>query len=47
MFSEEDLKCMDKEDREAAIDYMNEFIEFIAIGNGDYLEEDGRIIIED
>ncbi|WP_176523650.1 hypothetical protein [Bacillus thuringiensis] len=47
MFNDEDFKYMSEEEREAAIEYMEEFLESVAIGNGDYLKEDGRIIIED
>lgn len=40
----EDLKEMSPEEREEALEYMEEFLDEVAIGNGDYtLNSDGVI----
>ncbi|WP_252650587.1 hypothetical protein [Bacillus pacificus] len=45
---EEDLKNMSEEEREMAIEYMEEFLDSIAIGNGDFdIDNNGGIVIED
>ncbi|EOQ04641.1 hypothetical protein [Bacillus cereus] len=45
---EEDLKNMSEEEREMAIEYMEEFLDSVAIGNGDFdIDNNGEIIIED
>ncbi|AFU16384.1 hypothetical protein P4493_28820 [Bacillus thuringiensis] len=47
MFIDEDFKNMTKEEREAAIEYMESYLDDIAVSNGDYRIEDEEIIIED
>lgn len=45
---EEDLKNMSEEEREMAIEYMEEFLDSVAIGNGDFgIDNNGGIVIED
>ncbi|WP_010170768.1 hypothetical protein [Bacillus coahuilensis] len=45
---EEDLKHMSEEERKEALEYMEEFLDSVALGNGDYgIEPNGEIIIED
>ncbi|MCU5674206.1 hypothetical protein P5664_18915 [Bacillus subtilis] len=45
---EDDLKNMSEEEREMAIEYMEEFLDSVAIGNGDYhIGNNGEIVIED
>lgn len=47
MFNDEDFEYMIEEEREAAIEYMEEFLDSIAIGNGDYqIGSNGEIIID-
>ncbi|MGU3372525.1 hypothetical protein [Bacillus mycoides] len=44
---EDDLKNMSEEEREMAIEYMEEFLDSVAIGNGDYhIGNNGEIVIE-
>lgn len=39
---------MSEEEREMAIEYMEEFLDSVAIGNGDFdIDNNGEIIIED
>lgn len=49
MFDDEDFKYMNEEEREAAIEYMEEFLDGIAIGNGDFdiSNNDDEIVIDD
>ncbi|MCU4959970.1 hypothetical protein [Bacillus cereus group sp. BcHK20] len=48
MMFEDDLKNMSEEEREMAIEYMEEFLDSVAIGNGDYhIGNNGEIVIED
>ncbi|MED1287268.1 hypothetical protein [Bacillus mycoides] len=47
MFNEEDFKNMSEEERRAALEYMEDYLDDIAVSNGDYRVEDGEIIIED
>ncbi|MEC2393218.1 MULTISPECIES: hypothetical protein [Bacillus] len=45
---EDDLKNMSEEEREMAIEYMEEFLDSISIGNGDFdIDNNGEIVIED
>lgn len=45
---EDDLKNMSEEERELAIEYMEEFLDSVAIGDGDfYIDNNGEIVIED
>ncbi|MDA2407149.1 MULTISPECIES: hypothetical protein [Bacillus cereus group] len=45
---EDDLKNMSEEEREMAIEYMEEFLDSVAIGNGDFdIDNNGEIIIGD
>ncbi|MDR0122629.1 hypothetical protein AB0R87_03160 [Bacillus pumilus] len=45
---EEDLKNMSEEEREMAIEYMEEFLDSVAIGNGDFdIDNNDGIVIED
>ncbi|WP_176549187.1 MULTISPECIES: hypothetical protein [Bacillus] len=45
---EDDLKNMSEEEREMAIEYMEEFLDSVAIGNGYFdIDNNGEIIIED
>ncbi len=37
MFDDEYFKYMTEEEREAAIEYMEEFLDVIAIGNGEII----------
>ncbi|EJR04978.1 hypothetical protein SIM32_28025 [Bacillus cereus group sp. WSBC 10925] len=44
---EEDLNNMSEEERELAIEYMEEFLDSVAIGNGDFdIDNNGEIVIE-
>ncbi|MBU5247186.1 hypothetical protein [Bacillus halotolerans] len=44
---EEDLRRMSKEERELAIEYIEEYLDDIAIGEGDYhIGSNGEIIID-
>lgn len=44
----EELLDMEAEEREEALEYMEEFSEYISIGNGDYTYDDnGRLIFTD
>ncbi|MCY9373429.1 hypothetical protein [Bacillus haynesii] len=48
MFNDEDFEYMTEEEREAAIEYMEEFLDVIGIGNGDFGTDNiDEIIIED
>lgn len=42
------FKNMSEEEREMAIEYMEEFLDSVAIGNGDFgIDNNGGIVIED
>lgn len=44
----EDLKEMNPEEREMALEYMDEYFEGVALGNGDYqIGDNWEIVIEE
>ncbi|WP_170954554.1 hypothetical protein [Bacillus cereus] len=45
---EEEFENLSDEEQREVIEYLDEYMEFVAIGNGDYhIGDNGEIVIED